>query len=157
MIKLKYTQLEIIKPLLHQRLVESKLDERCPVDYIFPIISLNMMGGVAWVFVDKEVDPSAILVLSFVQASVCNETAVIINLIYIDSNVRRENPRLAITLKDEMFETAEAFAASKGADVLQAASWVYRGCEDISPILKQKGFEPQTKEFVKILKPKPSP
>jgi hypothetical protein len=53
-----------------------------------------------------------------------------------------------------MLATAEAHAVSVGADLLQAASWVYRGCADISPILEKAGFEPQSREFVKILNPK---
>jgi hypothetical protein len=103
------------------------------------------------VFVDREEDPQCALILSFVQASVCDETSVVMNLIYVGEKTCKESPRLAIELANDMFTTAEAFAKSKDADVLQAASWVYRGSKDISDLLERKGFEPQTKEFVKIL------
>lgn len=151
MIKLNYKNAEVAKPLIAERIIGAQISERCPIDYIFPIIELNMMSDIVSVFVDREVDPQSALILAFVPAAVCNESAVIINLIYVSDKVRAENPRLSIELMNEMFSMAEGFAKSKRADVLQAASWVYRGAPDISSILEHKGFEPQTREFVKFL------
>lgn len=151
MIKLNYKDLESIRPILQERIEGSKIGDRCPIEFIFTVLTMNVLGGRITVYVDKEDDPSAVLILTYAQASVCNETAVIMNLVYVTEKARAGNPRLAIELVNEMFATAEAFAKSKEADVLQAASWIYRGGEDISHLLEKKGFEPQTKEFVKIL------
>jgi hypothetical protein len=153
MIKLTHSNLEVVKPLMEERIAGSAIGARCPIEFIFPILIMNVIAERVSVFVDKLENPSAALILTYSQAAYTNETTVIMNLVYVSEKARQESPRLAIELADEMFATAEAFAKSKNADILQAASWVYRGSPDISPLLERKGFEPQTREFVKILNP----
>lgn len=151
MIQLKYDHTEVIRDLLAERIEGSKIGDRCPIDHAMKIISINAVLGKATVFVDNPEKPSALLILTHAHSAVCKETTVIMNMIYISEKVREENGRLAIALTNEMFQTAEAFAKAKRADVLQAASWIYRESPDISNLLKHHGFEPQTIEFVKIL------
>jgi hypothetical protein len=153
MIKLTHENLDVIEPLIKERIEGSFIGTRCPIDFIFPVLIMNVIGERMIAYADKEEDPSAAMLLTFAQAAYTKETAVIMNLIYVSNRVREESPRLAIELTNEMFATAEAFAKSKNADVLQAASWIYRGSPDISSLLKSKGFEPQTIEHVKILNP----
>jgi len=150
-IQLKYNQIELVRPLVEERIAGSKIGARCPIDYVMSVAGVNAVSGRITVFVDRLEDPQAVLGLTYAHASFCDETAVIMNLIYVSEKVRSENGRLAITLTNEMFQTAEAFAAARRADVLQAASWIYRESPDISNLLKHHGFEPQTIEFVKIL------
>lgn len=151
MIKLTPKNIEVAQPLVEERIKSAGIEDRCSVDYIFPIIEANQEAGTATVFVDRVKDPQAILILAYVPSSICDEVSVIMNLVYTSNEVREKNPRLSIELMNEMFATAESFARGKRADVLQAASWIYRGAPDISHILEKKGFEPQTREFIKLL------
>jgi len=154
MIKLKSGQEKSIFPLVHERIAEANLQGRTDAKFTETMISLNLSMGALDVFVDREEDPRAILLITSGRLSILSEEVAIINVIHVAESARAD-PKVSLVLFKAAINHAKAHARFCKASCLRASSWVWRSSPDISSLLEKEGFELQSHDYAHFLNETP--
>jgi len=138
--------LEIVKPIVQLRVVESKLEKRTSVDSIHEKLVTGYKNHDKAVYVDSLEDPKHCLIVGLYDAILTDERTVGVHLIWSHPDVRGDVAYVRL-----MMETAVFYARAHEAVALLGSSWVYDGSEATDEIWKRFGYVPQANLLVKLL------
>ena len=150
--QLNINKLELIRPLVEERVREAGLGKRMPPDLALATIEMHAQSGYFNIFVDNVENPTALLILVVGPVTLFAEVTCSMTLLHVAKSVRTESPKIAARLSSEMMQHSEAFARQRGCDCLRSGSWVWREHVDISAIYEKSGMEKQSITYVKMLR-----
>tara|TARA_R110002110_G_scaffold94520_5_gene244926 strand:+ start:394 stop:867 length:474 start_codon:yes stop_codon:yes gene_type:complete len=150
--QLNINKLELIRPLVEERVREAGLIERMPPDLLIATIESQAQSGHFNIFVDNVENPTALVILVVGTAPMLAEITCSIIILHVAQSVKDESPKTAARLASEMMQHSEAFARQRGCDCVRANSWEWRGHGDDSALCEQSGMEKQSVAYVKMLR-----
>lgn len=124
MVEILIDQIPKLGPLIQQRIVESKLENRLTMDRALSNVHHLMAMGTGTAFVDNLENPTSVVILQIIDNPVVfEEKACSVILIYVDRQHRSVQKAL------DAVKTIENYARSKGCTCIYGASWKFNGTD----------------------------
>lgn len=140
------SKLPILTPIFAARIEEANLSDRMTAAKAAENILACYKAHSKGAFVDSLDDPKHCVIIGAVDSILTDERMTFVSLFYSDVDERGDAEALKA-----MFACIDGYATMAGADAILLSSWVFRGAEDISPLLVRNGYEKQEIAHIKIL------